>query len=167
MRIDYGDPVEGPVEAALLSPMEFSAVVRDAPLVCIDLLIRDRHSPMILLGKRNNEPAKGFFFVPGGRIRKNETLKSAFLRILAAETGFLSSFEAAHFVGVFEHFYDVSAVEHIVTRTTTHCVTLCYECLVDGVLLRRDAQHSAFTWFSENDIVRSHDVHANVKAYIR
>jgi hypothetical protein len=41
-----------------------------APLVSIDLIIRD-NADRVLLGLRNNEPAKGYFFVPGGIILKD------------------------------------------------------------------------------------------------
>lgn len=51
----------------------FCAVVRDAPLVAIDLLVRDPYRA-VLAGRRRNPPAKDFWFAPGGRIRKGETL---------------------------------------------------------------------------------------------
>jgi colanic acid biosynthesis protein WcaH len=38
-----------------------------------------------------NEPAKGKYFVPGGVIRKNETMQDAFARILKAEVGIEAS----------------------------------------------------------------------------
>jgi len=41
----------------------------------------------LLVGLRTNEPAKNYYFVPGGVIRKNETIELAFERILKAETG--------------------------------------------------------------------------------
>src|SRR5215475_10588347 len=74
----------------------FAEVVRSAPLVSIDLIVRDPDRK-VLLGIRNNEPAKNFYFVPGGRIRKDETLEAAFARIVAAETGFDATFDEARF----------------------------------------------------------------------
>ncbi len=47
----------------------FLKVIDAAPLVTIDLIIRNPKSD-VLLGKRLNRPAQGFWFVPGGRIRK-------------------------------------------------------------------------------------------------
>jgi len=49
---------------------EFLEVVERAPLVSIDLIVR-RGDGLVLLGRRTNEPAKDFWFVPGGRIYKN------------------------------------------------------------------------------------------------
>ena len=65
---------------------DFAQVVRLAPLVSIDLIIRDPIQD-VLVALRTNEPAKGFYFVPGGRICKDETIQAAFIRILKVETG--------------------------------------------------------------------------------
>jgi 8-oxo-dGTP pyrophosphatase MutT (NUDIX family) len=73
------------IRSGVLSEEEFGRIVRCAPLVSIDIIIRDPERK-VLLGLRNHEPAKGYYFVPGGRIRKGELLKEAFSRILAAET---------------------------------------------------------------------------------
>jgi len=67
--------------AKLLSHSDLNTVIRLAPLVAIDLIIRDPQD-RILLGLRNNEPAKGYFFVPGGIILKDEPLAEAFVRIM-------------------------------------------------------------------------------------
>ena len=53
-------------------------VVRLAPLVSIDVIIRDPNQN-VLVALRTNEPAKAFYFVPGGRIRKDETIQAASL----------------------------------------------------------------------------------------
>jgi hypothetical protein len=50
-----------------VSDDEFAQVVRLAPLVSIDLVTRNANGH-VLVGLRNNEPAKGVYFVPGGRI---------------------------------------------------------------------------------------------------
>jgi len=65
---------------------ELRGIVRLAPLVAIDLIIRNARDE-VLLGLRSNEPAKGFYFVPGGMIRKGERLREAFARVLKDETG--------------------------------------------------------------------------------
>src|SRR4051794_21435444 len=85
-------------------------VVRNAPLIAIDLIIQD-DSGKVLFGMRTNEPAKGFYFVPGGAIWKNETLADAFARVLAAETGRQANITEAEFVGLFEHFYTTNRFE--------------------------------------------------------
>ncbi|WP_338091415.1 NUDIX domain-containing protein [Sodalis ligni] len=54
-------------------------------MVSIDLIIEDVGE--YLLGYRTNRPASGSWFVPGGRILKDENLETAFKRIISTETG--------------------------------------------------------------------------------
>jgi colanic acid biosynthesis protein WcaH len=143
----------------------FACIVRHAPLVSVDIIIRDpqRH---VLVGHRVNEPAKGQYFVPGGVIRKNETIQVAFARILDAETGLRLSIDEAKFVGVFEHFYDTNRFGD--EEYGTHYVALAYEItLANRPAVKPDHQHSDMRWMSEADISQAPDVHPNAKAYFR
>lgn len=47
----------------------FATVVHCAPLISIDLLVQNAQGEY-LLGLRNNRPAQGYWFVPGGRVKK-------------------------------------------------------------------------------------------------
>src|SRR5580692_3282384 len=87
-----------------LNEQDLATVIRLAPLVSIDLIIRDR-AGRVLVGMRNNEPAKDFYFVPGGRILKDEPLQDAFVRILTNETNIVARCDSAALLGVYEHFY--------------------------------------------------------------
>src|SRR6516165_7240664 len=69
-----------------LASNDFARIVRLAPLVSIDIIVKDPQG-YTLLGLRVNEPAKGKYFVPGGVIRKNETIRDAFARILTRFSG--------------------------------------------------------------------------------
>ena len=60
-----------------LTDDKFLDVIKATPLVAIDLIIKNS-SGFVLLGKRFNRPARGFWFVPGGRIRKDETLENQY-----------------------------------------------------------------------------------------
>ena len=55
------------------------------PICCVDLVIRCQRK--ILLVCRNNEPAKDKWWVPGGRLLKNELLDDCALRKAKEETG--------------------------------------------------------------------------------
>src|SRR5690606_37712833 len=85
----------------------FNMVVASTPLVSIDMVIRNSKGE-ILLGERLNRPAKGFWFVPGGRIQKNETLDVAFRRLAEVELGQVFERSQATLLGVYEHFYSDS-----------------------------------------------------------
>ncbi|MCV5153638.1 GDP-mannose mannosyl hydrolase, partial [Escherichia coli] len=59
---------------------DFATVVRSTPLVCLDFIVENSRGEF-LLGKRTNRPAQGYWFVPGGRVQKDETLEAAFERL--------------------------------------------------------------------------------------
>jgi colanic acid biosynthesis protein WcaH len=146
-----------------LTEDEFAQVVHLAPLVAIDLIIRDNEQK-VLLAMRTNEPAKDFYFVPGGCIFKNETIEAAFTRILQSETGCSANFADARFLGVYQHFYSTNRFGS--SNTGTHYVVLGYEVLFDqrpGIVL--DNQHSNYKWMDEVELRFRNDVHKNTKAY--
>jgi len=146
-----------------LNDDDFARIVRHAPLISIDLVLKDPEQN-VLVGLRTNEPAKGCYFVPGGIIRKNETIENAFERILQAETGCIASLSDATFVGVFEHFYETSRFGH----DSTHYVVLAYELKFDRrPEIRLDPQHSGIRWMSCANILTASDVHQNTKAYFQ
>jgi len=148
-----------------LSHAELSGVVRLAPLVSIDLIIRNAQDE-VLLGLRRNEPAKGFYCVPGGMIRKGERLREAFTRILKDETGLKADFSAGRLVGVYEHFYDNNRFAE--AGYGTHYVTLGYAIRFDDVsALVMDDQHSELGWWDEGAVLASDTVHPNAKTYFR
>jgi colanic acid biosynthesis protein WcaH len=148
-----------------LAPEDFDSVVRLTPLVSIDLVVRSPEG-RVLVGRRRNEPAKGVFFTAGGRITKNETLAAAFKRISRAELGVEKHIEEARFMGAFEHFYTTNNRE--VAGFGTHYVVLAYEMVAEAHRLRLPAdQHGEFAWLSVADLLRSPEVHENVKAYFK
>jgi colanic acid biosynthesis protein WcaH len=148
-----------------LSEDQFRHVVRCAPLVSIDLLIFDP-AEHVLVGLRNNEPAKGVYFVPGGIIRKGELLKDAFGRILLAETGQEALIGAARFLGPFEHFYATNRFGD--AEFGTHYVVLAYRLQLDRrPEIKLNDQHSKLRWMSVAGILAAPDVHENTKAYFR
>jgi colanic acid biosynthesis protein WcaH len=146
-----------------LSNDDHSVVVRLAPLIAIDLIIRNSMN-QILLGFRENEPAKGFYFVPGGRIWKNERLRDAFARILKTETSYVGNLDDARQLGVYEHFYETNYLGE--SDYGTHYVVLGYELRLDDTSgLRNDSQHSKFVWWDELHLLASERVHEYTKAY--
>lgn len=65
---------------------DFATVVRSTPLISIDLIVENTPGEF-LLGKRLNRPAQGYWFVPGGRVQKDEPLHVAFERLTETEPG--------------------------------------------------------------------------------
>ena len=80
----------------------FKIIIDTTPLVSIDLSVCNAQG-QILVGKRVNRPAQGFWFVPGGRILKNERLAEAFSRLTEAELGLRLDIKHARYLGLYEH----------------------------------------------------------------
>jgi colanic acid biosynthesis protein WcaH len=149
----------------LLSHADLSTVVRLAPLIAIDFILRNPQGE-VLLGRRNNEPAKGTFFVPGGIILKNEPLREAFTRLLQRETGLPARLDQARFLGVYEHFYPNNRFGD--AGYGTHYIVLGYAMkIADPGAIQGDDQHSEMRWWSERDLLASAEVQDNTKAYFR
>lgn len=148
-----------------LGRQQFLEVVERTPLVSMDLIAR-RRDGRILLGKRTNEPAIGCWFVPGGRIHKNERLADAFCRICEAELGKAFAISDAKFLGVFEHLYSTNFAG--TPGIGTHYVVLAYELRADGLPDQLPAdQHGEFDWFDQQRILKTPAVHQNTRAYFQ
>ena len=63
----------------------YKQIVDTMPIPCVDIVIS--HENKVLLVHRKEEPAKGKWWVAGGRIHKNESLVDATLRKVRDETG--------------------------------------------------------------------------------
>ncbi len=148
-----------------LSPEDFGKIVRLTPLVAIDFVLHDPDG-RILLGLRNNEPAKDTYFVPGGIIRKDEKLSHAFARILKVETGLEIPMTNARLLGAFEHFYPNNRLNE--PGYGTHYIVLAHELrLASRPEIQLDDQHGDSVWWTPSEILASPKVHENTKAYFR
>ena len=146
----------------MLELESFKSVVSSTPLVSIDLVVRNCRE-QVLLGLRNNRPAQGYWFVPGGRIRKDESINLAFKRLTAEELNVECSLNQASFLGPYEHFYQDNFSG---TDFTTHYVVLAYELSLDFDLDNLPAsQHRDYRWFSETELLANDRVHQNSTAY--
>jgi len=153
---------ENPVK---LNRAELIQVVKNAPLASIDLIVKNNRNET-LLGLRKNEPAKDYWFVPGGRILKNERLARAFERITEEELGIKIDYKKAKFLGVFEHFYPNNFTQK--EGFTTHYVALGYQINIsENTLQLPKMQHHEYKWLSKDSIERDEKVHPYTKAYFR
>jgi colanic acid biosynthesis protein WcaH len=140
-------------------------VVRRTPMVSIDLVIEDGRG-RVLVGMRINEPAKGCWFVPGGRVLKDERLDDAYARVLFREVGWRGRRQDAEFLGAFEHFYDANFAGE--PDVTTHYVVLSYRLVVpDPPPVTPDDQHEHLEWMPIPELLAHPAVHENTKVYFR
>jgi colanic acid biosynthesis protein WcaH len=140
----------------------FSTVIKNTPLVSIDLIVKNSEEK-VLLGKRVNEPAEGYWFVPGGRIYKDERLDTAFSRTVRDEIGLNLKREDAKFYGLYEHFYDNNVFSD---AFSTHYVVLAHKIVTDAVLTLNN-QHTEYRWFSVEELLSDSQVHENTKDYFK
>jgi len=163
---------------------EWFEVVERAPLVSIDLIVTNAQGEA-LLGWRHNKPAQHCWFVPGGVVRKGETLQQAFERIVQDELGVeLNAGDKGDtgdttglrrdtlFGGVYQHHYtdNFAGVE----GTGTHYVVLAHRLnagqhlpgLGDVEALPK-AQHGRYVWMPVSELLKHPQVHEYTKIYFQ
>lgn len=146
-----------------LNKETFSTVIESTPLVSIDLVVKNQKG-QALLGQRLNRPAKDFWFVPGGRILKSESLADAFKRLTLEELGQTFSIEQAGLLGPFDHFYKDNVFGD---AFSTHYVAIAYvltlECALEKLPL--NIQHGNYQWFNIDELMQLDNVHQHTKNY--
>lgn len=146
-----------------LSESSFRDVLAAAPLVSIDLVIENGEGE-ILLGLRSNRPARGFWFVPGGRVQRGESLDAAFERVSREELGLAISRGDAGLLGTYDHLYDDDVFG---AGIGTHYVALGHYLRLEVDLASLPtAQHRDYRWWHPDAMRASSEVHANSRAYL-
>ena len=140
----------------------FKTIIKNTPLVSIDLVVINENNE-VLLGYRNNRPAKGYWFVPGGRILKNESMQTAFRRLTLNELGTDFELDSAELIGPFEHFYPDNVTDE---NFSTHYIALGYRLPVQQSQLRLPFdQHCDYEWMTIEDCLGNKKVHKHSRWY--
>jgi len=148
----------------MLSSDDFKQVIKNTNLIAFDLIIRNKNNE-ILLAERINSPAKGYYFVPGGRVFKNENLNNALVRILANEVNLkLSDFGSITHKGLYEHIYDDNVF--LDTQYNTHYIVYAIELEYLGTgQITLDKQHCKYKFIKTKNLLGSDKVHKFTKNY--
>ena len=154
------------------STQEWTEVVQRAPLVSIDLIITNAQEE-VLVGWRTNRPAQHYWFVPGGVVRKGESLQKAFERVVFDELGESIQVRGKDlFDGVYEHHYTDNFAR--VEGLGTHYVVLAHRLnsakhlpVFSSLATLPKAQHSNYLWMSVDALLLDPQVHPNTKAYFQ
>jgi colanic acid biosynthesis protein WcaH len=118
---------------------QYEEIIKIFPRVCVDILIVDEQDRVLLM-LRENEPAKGQWWFPGGRIHFGETRKEAALRKLKEECNLevINLDEVATFDLLFT-----------VADATIHDVTILFKTEVSSnCTIQIDNQAKAYGWFT-------------------
>jgi colanic acid biosynthesis protein WcaH len=124
----------------------FGACLDALPQVCVEVLLeRDGE---VLVARRTNDPARGEWFWPGGRLYKGEKLDAAAERVGRAELGV--AVDIVDRVGVYSHFWDTASVAGADSR---HTVNVAYHVRQrdPDATLTLDDQHDAHRFVTADD----------------
>jgi colanic acid biosynthesis protein WcaH len=145
-----------------LTDAEFATLAALGPIVSVDLLIQDGPGRgktfRTLLGRRSIEPAKGYWFTPGRRLERGETLAQAVVRLAGEELDMHILAQNATFHSVREHIWTGQGANR-------HYIVIVYRLLgnVDARELPVDRGHSEFRWFTRAELYADPEVHRYVK----
>lgn len=135
--------------ACVLDKETFKTVVESTPLVSIDLCLV--FEGKLLMGLRQNEPLKGQWFTPGGRLFKNERWQDGLTRIAQTELGLSQKLDDFELMGIWDHFYENSVIDEGVS---THYVNLPHVCYLEiQPELSLDPQHELVQWFDVASLI--------------
>lgn len=118
----------------------FDLIKKSIPIPCVDLIVMNNEG-QILMVKRNNEPAKGIWWFPGGRVYHGESRKTAAIRKLKDECGLKESNLME--MGTLEIFFDVKSEDYLSHGISTIFLVKTIE---NKVVL--DSQSSEYSWKS-------------------
>jgi colanic acid biosynthesis protein WcaH len=112
----------------------YNQIMNVIPIVSVEAMIVNNQG--ILFLKRNNQPAKGEWWFPGGRMRKGETFEETLRREVKEETGLEVS--ETKFINVYSRVFPLR-----------HDITIAYLCKTKEGKIHIDNEHSEFGFFTE------------------
>lgn len=128
-----------------IPPEEYSRIVSLIPLPCVDLVIKNKYEE-ILLVKRYNEPAKGQWWTPGGRVLFGETRKEAAVRKLKEECGIFGIIERE--AGTFDLLLTYINAEKTIL---SHGISTFFIINSEEENIKLDKQSVDFKWVKQTD----------------
>lgn len=115
-------------------------ILRVMPIPCVDLVVENCRGEVLLV-RRKNEPAKGEWWFPGGRVRFGEEREASAKRKLNEECGLSTMLKM-------EELWTLDAILPIQSESrVSHGITTIYAVKVQsGAQVHLDAQSSEFAW---------------------
>ena len=110
----------------------YDQITKLMPIVSVEALIIADDKMLFL--RRKNEPAKGQWWFPGGRIRKDEALQETLSREIKEETGL--KIVSARLIGVYSRIFP-----------ERHDVTIVYSCKCKPGKIILNEEHTEFKFF--------------------
>jgi len=117
---------------------KYRDIVKKMPIMTVDgiILYKDKY----LLLKRKNEPLKGRFWTPGGRVYRGEKITDALIRKIKEECGI--DIKIISLMGFYEDFYPKNEFD----IDYVHTVSFVYMAIATSNKIILDDQSSAYRW---------------------
>lgn len=117
---------------------KYRDIVKKMPIMTVDgiILYKDKY----LLLKRKNEPLKGRFWTPGGRVYRGEKITDALVRKIKEECGI--DIKIISLMGFYEDFYPKNEFD----IDYVHTVSFVYMAIATSNKIILDDQSSAYRW---------------------
>jgi colanic acid biosynthesis protein WcaH len=126
----------------ILPTEEYRRVASAVPIICVDCLVVNEEGQFLLV-KRANPPLKDEYWVPGGRVYKNERLIDAVHRKMREEIGV--DVEVVVSLGIFEYFDGTPERED----PGFHTVSIVYLVKPLSYEIKIDNQSTDWGWFKD------------------
>ncbi len=104
----------------------YQQIIKSVPILCIDLIVI--HKKKYLLIKRNENPLKNEWWVPGGRVLSGETIEETAKRKLEQEVG-IKIDTGMQIHAIYEDFFDESSMgSHLY-----HTLSIVFKITIDNI----------------------------------
>lgn len=127
----------------------YKQIIQLMPIICVDVLIE--HNNKYLIIKRNDEPAKGEWWLVGGRLHKNESLENCVIRKCKEEVGL-----------------DVEIIKQLTIKETQfktgpfhipiHSINIIYHVTTNSPHITMDSTMTDYQWINKD---------SNINQYIK
>ncbi len=131
----------------IISEKEYKKILEHVPIACVDLVIA--HKNKVLLVLRNKSPAKGNWWLVGGRVLKGESLEDAAARKALEEVGLKVSIERK--IGFYDTIFEDGPFPDL--KTGVHTINVCFlaRCVDEEPQIKIDKTSDHFKWIDKID----------------
>lgn len=121
----------------------YKKIIELLPILCVDVVIANEQGEYLLV-KRGNEPLKGAWWVPGGRVLKGEQLEHAAKRKVKEELGIRIKVERP--VGYYEDKYRENSFD---LNTELHTIGMVFLARPLTLNVKLDGQSLSWGFFKK------------------
>jgi colanic acid biosynthesis protein WcaH len=116
---------------------QYRKIIEKMPICCVDLVVTHKGKALLIL--REDEPAKGEWSIPGGRVFKSEALEDAVKRKAKEELGINVTIKKM--IGVYQTMYEQSAF-----GCSTHTINIAFVVETKENTIKSDGSWKEYKW---------------------